>query len=94
MARQITFYLYEVGIRELVPVEGVEDTFKLVNRPVTTAEAASMPKSEQRRAILEAGVECPRGTETYAAKVGRVRYTFETADLLAIAKSREELPLD
>lgn len=94
MARQITFHKYEVGIRELVPVEGEKDTFKLVNRPVTTAEAASMPKSEQRRAIIDAGVECPRGTETYAAKVGRVRYTFETADLLAVAKSREELPLD
>lgn len=94
MARQITFYKYEVGIRELVPVEGEKDTFKLVNKAVTTAEAASMPKSEQRRAILAEGVECPRGTETYATKVGRVRYTFETEALLDIATSREELPLD
>lgn len=94
MTRQITFYKFEVGTKAFEKVEGDGEMYHLVRKPVTVVEATSMGKSEARKAILDAGAECPRGTEVYWSKVGRVVYRFTTEALLAAAESREELPLD
>ena len=90
--RQITFKKFDCGICEMVKAD--DGRYDLVTRYVCTVEASSMTKSDVRKAIIEAGVPCPRGTETYAAPVGKVVYKFTTEDLLAIAKERVELPLD
>lgn len=92
MSRQITFYMYEVGIQQMVEAE--DGRFDLIRKPVTTVEDSSMTKTEIRKAIMEAGVECKRGTEVYATKTGKVVYKFTTEALKSIAESREELPLD
>lgn len=92
MLRQITFKKFDCGICEMVKAD--DGRYDLVTRPVCTVEASSMSKSDVRKAIIEAGVPCPRGTETYAAPVGKVVYKFTTEDLLSIAKERVELPLD
>lgn len=92
MTRQITFFKFEVGIQGMKQAE--DGRYDLVRTPVCVVEATSMAKSEIRAAILEAGVSCPRGTDVYADKVGKVRYMFETADLMRICKERQELDLD
>ena len=92
MSRQITFYKFEVGIQQMVEAE--DGRFDLIRKPVATVEDSSMTKTEIRKAIMEAGAECKRGTEVYATKVGRVVYKFTTEALKSIAESREELPLD
>lgn len=94
MQRQITFYTFEVGVKSFEQDGQNPDFYRLVRRPVTEVEATAMTKTEARRAIIEAGVECPRGTEVYWSKVGRVRYKFDNQRLLDICDSREELPLD
>lgn len=94
MQRQITFYKFEVGVKSFEQDEQNPDFYKLAKRPVCEVEATAMTKTEARRAIIDAGVECPRGTEVYWSKVGRVRYKFDNAKLLEICDSREELPLD
>ena len=91
--RQITFYEYEVGVKRFESVEGT-DMYQLACTPVTTVEATSLTKSDVRKAIIEAGVECPRGTEVYWTKKSKVLYRFTTEALLAAAESREVLPLD
>lgn len=93
MMRQITFYEYEVGVKHFEPVDGT-DMYQLAKTPVTTIEATSLTKSDVRKAIIEAGVDCPRGTEVYWTKKGKVLYRFTTEALLAAAESREVLPLD
>ena len=93
MLRQITFYEYEVGVKKFEPVEGT-NMFQLAETPVTTIEATALTKSDVRKAIIEAGVECPRGTEVYWTKKSKVLYRFTTEALLAAAESREVLPLD
>ena len=93
MMRQITFYDFEVGVKEFEKIDGTE-TYQLVKYPVTRVEATSMTKSDARKAIKDVGVECPRGTEVYWEKVSKVVYRFTTDALLAAASSREELPLD
>lgn len=92
MMRQITFKKFECGISEMVKAD--DGRYDLVTRPVCTVEASSMTKSDVRKAIIEAGTPCPRGTEVYCTPVGKVVYKFTTEDLLAIAKERAELPLD
>ena len=91
--RQITFYDFEVGVKGFEKIDGTE-TYQLAKRPITHVEATSMTKSDVRRAIKEAGYECPRGTEVYWTKVSKVVYRFTTDALIAAASSREELPLD
>ena len=93
MTRQITFYKFMVGYRTLEQI-GDTDTYKLTTHDVCEVEATSLTKSDIRRAIIEAGADCPRGTDVYANKVGKVLYKFTTEKLLAAAESREELPLD
>lgn len=93
MTRQITFYKYVVGYRYLEQI-GDTDTYKLVTHDVCEVEATSLTKSDIRRTIIESGVDCPRGTDVYATRVGKVLYKFTTEKLLAAAESREELPLD
>lgn len=92
MSRQITFFKFECGIREFVQQDA--DTYKLVSRPVCVVEDSSLTKSDIRKAIIDAGFECPRGTDVYAVKVGKVQYKFTTEALKSICESREELPLD
>ena len=89
--RQITFNVYEVGFQHMQERE--DGLFELVRVPVTTIEETSVTKSIVRAAIKGAGVECPRGADVYNEKKGRVRYFFETEDLKAICKGREELSL-
>ena len=91
MQRQITFYKFEVGIRDMLQRD--DGLFELRETPVTTVEASHMTKGEARKAILKAGADCPRGTDVYWHKTGKVRYYFETDALLAAATSREDLPL-
>ena len=90
--RQITFYKYMVGYRTLEYVG--DDTYKLATHDVCEVESTHLTKSDIRRAIIESGVDCPRGTDVYATRVGKVLYKFTTEKLLAAAESREELPLD
>ncbi len=92
MSRQITFFNFEVGIQQMVEAE--DGRFDLVRKPIAIVEDSSMTKTEIRKAIIDAGVECKRGTEVYATKVGRVVYRFTTEALKSIAESREELPID
>lgn len=92
MARQITFYQYEVGIQSLKKAE--DGRYDLVRTPVGTMEDTSITKTDIRKFITSKGVECKRGTEVYAEKVAKVIYKFTTDKLLEIADSREELPLD
>ena len=92
MLRQITFFQYEVGIQSMV--KAADGRYDLVRKPAAVVENTSMTKTDIRAAILESGVSCPRGTEVYATKVGKVVYKFTTDDLKSIAQSREELPLD
>ena len=93
MTRQITFYKYVVGYRSLEQIADT-DTYKLTCHDVCEVEATHLTKSDIRRAIIESGVVCPRGTDVYATRVGKVLYKFTTEKLLAAAESREELPLD
>ena len=90
--RQITFYKFEVGVQSMV--EQGNDMYRLVKQPITTVEASSMGKADARKALIEAGHDCPRGTDVYWKKLGKVRYYFETEALVAAATKREELPLD
>lgn len=92
MMRQITFTEFEVGIKSFEPVDGT-DTYRLVKRPVTKFEGTSCTKTDARRAIIEAGVDCPRGADVYWDAVAKVRYKFTTEDLLSIAKEREVVEL-
>ena len=92
MARQITFYKFEVGIQSLEKAE--DGRYDLVQTPVGTMEATSLTQSDIRKIIAENGVECKRGIEVYSKKVAKVVYKFTTEKLLEIAESCEELPLD
>lgn len=92
MARQITFYKYEVGIQSLHQAE--DGRYDLIHTPVGEIEASSLTKTDIRKFIMDNGVECKRGAEVYSKKVAKVVYKFTTEKLLEIADSREELPLD
>lgn len=92
MARQITFFKFEIGIQSLQQAE--DGRYDLVRTPVGTVEDTSLTKTDIRKFITDNGVECKRGTEVYAKKVAKVVYKFTTENLLKIADSREELPLD
>ena len=92
MSRQITFFTFECGIQEMRKAE--DGRFDLVRVPVCTVEDSSLTKSDIRKAIIDAGYTCPRGTDVYATKVGKVLYRFTTEALKGICESREELPLD
>lgn len=91
MLRQITFYKFECGVEGFQQRE--DGLYEKRRTPLVTIEAGSMTRGDIRKAIIESGHECPRGTDVYAAKVGRVQYKFTTEDLMSIAKSREELTL-
>lgn len=90
--RQITFFKFECGISEMV--QAADGRFDLVRRPICEVEATSLTKADIRKAIIDAGEECPRGTDVYADKIGKVVYRFETEDLLRICKEREEIPFE
>lgn len=92
MARQITFYKYEVGIQSLQQAD--DGRYDLIRTPVGTMEGTSLTKTDIRKFIIANGIECKRGAEVYAKKVAKVFYKFTTEKLLEIADSREELPLD
>lgn len=92
MARQITFYKYEVGIQSLEKAE--DGRYDLIHTPVGTMEDTSLTKTDIRKFIIANGIECKRGAEVYAKKLAKVVYKFSTEKLLEIADSREELPLD
>lgn len=92
MARQITFYKFVVGTQALKKAE--DNRYDLVQTPVGEIEATSLTKTDIRKFIMDNGVECKRGTEVYCKKVAKVVYKFTTENLLEIADSREELPLD
>ena len=92
MSRQITFYKYECGVQSMQQAE--DGRYDLVRTPVVEVEDSSLTKTDIRKAIIEAGFECKRGTEVYATKVAKVVYKFTTEALKSIAESREELPLD
>lgn len=91
MARQITFYKYEVGIQSLQ--QGEDGRYDLVRTPVGAIEASSLTKTDIRKFIMANGVECKRGVEVYSKKIAKVVYKFTTEKLLEIADSREEIPL-
>nr|DAQ58519.1 MAG TPA: hypothetical protein [Caudoviricetes sp.] len=92
MARQITFYKYEVGIQSLEKAE--DGRYDLVHNPVGIMEDTSLTKTDIRKFIIANGIECKRGAEVYSKKVAKVVYKFTTEKLLEVADSREELPLD
>lgn len=92
MARQITFFRYEVGMEELQAAP--DGRYDLVRTPICEVEDSSMTKTDIRKAIEATGATCKRGTNVYAKKLGKVVYRFTTEDLKGIAQSREELPLD
>lgn len=92
MARQITFFKYEVGIQSLEKAD--DGRYDLVHTPVGIMEDTSLTKTDIRKFIMDNGVECKRGTEVYAKKVAKVVYKFSTDKLLEIADSSEELPID
>lgn len=92
MARQITFFKFEVGIQSFQQAE--DGRYDLVCTPVGTVEDTSLTKTDIRKFIMDKGVECKRGTEVYAKKVAKVVYKFTTDKLLEIADSREEIPFD
>lgn len=92
MARQITFFKYEVGIQSLEKAE--DGRYDLVQTPVGEIEATSLTKTDIRKFIMDNGVECKRGIEVYSKKLAKVVYKFSTEKLFEIAESREELPLD
>lgn len=89
MMRQITFFKFEVGYKGLVKAE--DGRYDEVCTPVCEVEASSMTRTDTRAAIKDAGVDCPRGMDVYARKVGKVQYKFTTEDLMGIAKERVEL---
>ena len=76
MARQITFFKFEVGIQSLQQAE--DGRYDLVRIPVGTVEDTSLTKTDIRKFIMDNGVECKRGTEVYAKKVAKVVYKFTT----------------
>lgn len=92
MARQITFFKYEVGINSLE--KGEDGRYDLVHHPVGIMEDTSLTKTDIRKFIIASGVECKRGTEVYAKKIAKVIYKFSSDKLLEIADSCEELPLE
>lgn len=93
MMRQITFYKFECGTKQMVQAD--DGRYDLVATPICTVESSSMTKGDIRRAIEDAtGAKLARGTEVYARKMGKVVYKFTTEDLMSIVKEREELPLD
>ena len=89
--RQVTFNVYEVGFQKMN--ERGDGLYELVKIPVTQIEENCVTKTTIRAAIKDAGVDCPRGADVYATKKSKVRYYFDTEDLKAICKEREELPL-
>lgn len=74
--------------------KAADGRYDLVKTKVCEVEDTSLTKTQIRAAILAAGVKCPRGTEVYADKVGRVQYQFTTEALKSIAEARVELPLE
>ena len=92
MARQITFFKYEVGIQSLERAD--DGRYDLIRTPVGIMEDTSLTKTDIRKFIVSSGVDCKRGTEVYAKKLAKVVYKFSTEKLFEIADSREELPLE
>lgn len=89
--RQLTFTKFEIGFQEMRPTGG--NSYELVTVPVGEVEATHLPKSEIRKHIQAAGYQCPRGLDVFAKPIAKVVYYFETEDLLAISKKRDEIPL-
>lgn len=92
MSRQITFFKFECGIKELRQAD--DGRFDLIKTPCVTVEDSSLTNTQIRKAIMEAGFACPRGTEVYADKIGKVMYKFSTEKLLEIAEERIELSMN
>lgn len=92
MSRQITFFKFECGIKEMRQAK--DGRFDLVKTPCVTVEDSSMTNTQIRKAIIDAGYSCPRGTEVYADKVGKVLYKFSTEKLLEICDERIELSMN
>jgi hypothetical protein len=92
MARQITFFKFEIGICEMKQAE--DGRYDLVKTKLCEVEETSMTKSDIRKAIMDAGFECKRGADVYADKVAKVRYTFTTEALKSICEDCTVLPLD
>lgn len=92
MARQITFYKFEVGTIEFKQAD--DGRYDLVKQPVCEIEDSSLTRGDIRQAIKATGYELKRGTEVYADKKSKILYKFTTEALMSICESREELPLD
>lgn len=92
MKRQLTFTVYEYGLQQME--QAADGRYDLKRVPLGTVEATSFTKADIRAAIIAQGLDCPKGTDVYANKVGKVQYKFTTEKLLEIADERIELPLD
>lgn len=92
MSRQITFFKFECGMKSME--KATDGRYDLVETPCVTVEESSMTNTQIRKAIIDAGFDCPRGTSVYAKKVGKVMYKFTTENLLKIADERIELDMD
>lgn len=91
MERSVTVYIFEIGVQSME--QAADGRYDLVKKPITTVEATYMGKTEIRKALKEFGVDCPKGTDVYAEKVGAVKYTYDLDVIIANATSREVLDL-
>lgn len=87
MLRTVTMYKYEVGIEEMKQAE--DGRFDLVRVPLCEVEFSTMTPADMRRAIKDAGFDCPRGAQVYATRTEKITYKYDLAKLPEIAESRE-----
>lgn len=82
MKRQVTFTVYEVGIRALVKAE--DGRYDMVDTPVAKVEEGHMTDTMARKAIAEAGYMVKRGTNVYWKPLVKRRYFYTTEQLKSI----------
>lgn len=79
-----TFAVSVIGRKE-VEIDGEVYEKKYAVQTVEVL-AASLTKTEARKALKDAGIDCPRNTEIEWVVVKETKYACELADFLAIAQ--------
>ena len=85
ITRTLTTYEIRVVGRQEVEIDGEIYEKKV---PINSVEilAASLNKTEARKALKDAGIECPRNTEIDWVAKRETKYACELADFLTIAQ--------
>lgn len=85
ITRTLTTYEIRVIGRQEVEIDGEVYEKKVAVNSVEIL-AASLNKTEARKALKDAGIDCPRNTEIDWVAKKETKYACELADFLAIAQ--------